>query len=184
VHAQLAPGARLEWLPLEALCFAGCIAENHVVLDLAPGAETIGWDVAALGLPAAHQPFSGGTLLQHLELRGQWIERGRIEAADDRLMDGPLGLAGRRCIATLYFACGGPIAKARRDQALALANEAIAACAGSVVAGATAPGPNVVVVRALSDVVEPSMQLLKAVHAAWRPALWGLPPVTPRLWSM
>ena len=35
-------GARLEWLPLEAICYSGCMAQNHVTLDLAPGSELIG----------------------------------------------------------------------------------------------------------------------------------------------
>jgi len=40
------------------------------------------------------------------------------------------------------------------------------------------------VVRALSAVVEPAMHLLKKIHTAWRPAMWDLAPVTPRLWAM
>lgn len=177
-------GARLEWLPLEALCYSGCIGENHLLLELAPGAEMMGWDVTALGLPAAQLPFSQGSFLQHLELKGHWLERGHIDADDLRLMDGPLGLAGHRCIATLFFACGEATTRARREEALALANEAIANSGGEVMAGATAPGPNVVVVRALSAVVEPAMQLLKSIRAAWRPALWRLAPITPRLWAL
>lgn len=181
----LAPRARVEWLPLETLCYSGCIGENHLELDLAPGAEMIGWEVTALGLPAAEQPFVQGSFLQRLELKGQWLERGCIEAGDARLMDGPLGLAGRRCIATLFFACGEPMSRERRELALQLANDVIAAYGeAEAIAGATAPGPNVVVVRALSAVVEPSMQLLRKVHAAWRPALWHLAAVAPRSWAM
>jgi urease accessory protein len=181
---RLDGGARFEWLPLEALCYSGCIAENHLSLDPAPGAEMIGWDVTALGLPAADQPFTRGSFLQHLELQGHWLERGNIDASDARMMDGPLGFAGRRCLATLFFVTGEPIARARRDEVLALANEVIASRAADVVAGATAPGPQVVTVRVLSPLVEPAIDLLKAVHAAWRPALWSLPAVVPRLWSL
>jgi urease accessory protein len=187
-RVRLDAGARFEWLPLEALCYSGCIAENHLLLDLAPGAEMIGWDVTALGLPAADQPFTRGRFLQHLELEGHWLERGTIDAGDERLMDGPLGFAGRRCLATLFFVAGDAIARARREQALALANEVIASLSSgvdaSVMAGATAPGPHVIAVRVLSPLVEPAVDLLKAVHAAWRPALWSLPPVVPRLWAM
>ena len=182
-HLKLEAGARLEWLPLEALAYSGCLAENHVHIELAPGAEMIGWDVTGLGLPAAQQPFTQGSFLQHLELQGDWVERGRIAAQDERLMDGPLGLAGRRCLATLWFAAGEPLADARRDQALALANEIIDS-ARDVLAGTTAPGPRVVVVRVLAGLVEPAMQLLKAVHAAWRPPLWDLPAASSRLWSL
>jgi urease accessory protein len=183
-HVRLDAGARFEWLPLEALCYSGCVAENHLLPDLAPGAEMIGWDVTALGLPAADQPFVRGSFLQHIEVKGHWIERGRVDASDERLMDGPLGFARRRCFAMLFFAAGEAISRARREQALALANELIASRPGDVDAGATAPGPNVIAVRVLSPLVEPAFDLLKAVHAAWRPALWSLPPVVPRLWSM
>jgi urease accessory protein len=179
----LETGSRLEWLPLEALAYSGCIAQNRVVAQLAPGAEMIGWDIAALGLPAAQQPFLQGSFLQHIEVTDHWLERGRIDAQDDRLMNGPLGLAGKRCIGTLFFASGDAIAGSRAEHAMALANEA-AASHGDVLSAATAPEPHVIVFRVLSDVVEPAMQLLKAVHAAWRPALWDLPVVSSRVWAL
>lgn len=181
-------GARLEWLPLEAICYSGCRAENHLRLDLAPGAEVIGWDIAALGLPAAGQPFERGSLLQHLELQGAsgpaWLERGRIDATDTRLMDSPLGLAGRRCIATLFCAAGSDLPRARRDLALELARKQIDGWAEGPVAGATSPDGRVVVVRALAPLVEPALGLLKAIRRAWRPALWSLPPDEPRGWAI
>ena len=37
----VAEGARLEWLPLESLCYSGSQAENHLTLQLAPGAESM-----------------------------------------------------------------------------------------------------------------------------------------------
>ncbi len=180
----VAAGARFEWLPLEAICYSGCIAENHLLLDLAAGAEMIGWDVTAFGLPASNLPFARGSLLQHLELRGGWLERGRIAADDQRLMDGPLGLAGHRCLATMYFAAGTPLERARREQALELANNVIAAHELASLAGATSPVPQVVVVRALAPLVEPALALLKSIRAAWRTALWGLPATQPRTWAM
>ena len=93
---RLAPGARLEWLPLDAICYSDCMAENRLDMGLAPGAELMAWDVTALGLPAARQPFDKGSLLQHIELSGAWLERGRIDARDQRLLHGPIGLAGSR----------------------------------------------------------------------------------------
>lgn len=180
----LAPQARLEWLPLEAICHSGCMAENQLTMDLAPGAELIGWDVAALGLPASGQPFERGTLLQHIELRGAWLERGRIAAHDERLLDGPLGLAGRRCLATLFLAAGSPLARDRRELALESAQHLIASAAGEVLAGVTAPGPQVIAVRALAPLVEPALALLKAIRATWRTQLWHLPPTVPRTWAM
>jgi len=177
-------GSRFEWLPLEAICYSGCQAHNELLMDLAPGAEFMGWDVTALGLPEAGQPFVTGSLLQHLALQGQWLERGRIDAADRRLMDGPLGLAGHRCLASLFLASGADIPRARREQALELAREVIGAHALAGSAGATAPGPRVIVVRVLAPLVEPAMGLLKAVRRAWRTGLWEMPPTQPRLWAM
>lgn len=183
-HLTLAAGARLEWLPLEALCYSGCLAENRLTMDLAPGAELLGWDVTALGLPAAQLPFERGSFLQQIEVPGVWLERGRINAADQRLMDSPLGLAGHRCLATLFFVAGQDLTRARREQALALAREVIDSHALQATAGATAPNARTVAVRVLAPVVEPAMGLLRAVRGAWRHGLWQLPGTLPRIWSM
>lgn len=91
VKVRLESGARLEWLPMEAIAHSGCDALNHAVFDLAPGAEIIGWDVTALGLPSANAPFDTGRFAQHLELQGAWLERGRMDASDRRLLDSPWG---------------------------------------------------------------------------------------------
>jgi urease accessory protein len=154
------------------------------MLNLAPGAELIGWDVTALGLPESQQHFDKGSLLQHLELDGAWLERGRIEAGDARLMDGPLGLAGQRCIATLFRAAGRDLPRPRRELALELARQVISQHPLAQTAGATAPGRQVVVVRVLAPLVEPALALLKAIRDQWRPALWSLPATRPRTWAL
>ena len=183
-HLTLAEGARLEWLPLEALCYNACNAENHLTLNLAPGAECMGWDVTALGLPHAGQPFDTGRFVQHIEAPGRWLERGVIDAADHRLLESPLGLAGQRCMASLFFVVGTPLERARRDTALDAARAVMDAHALKASAGATSPNGQVLVVRALAPQVEPAMQLLQQVRAAWRAALWQLCAEPPRIWSM
>ncbi|MDB5751127.1 MAG: urease accessory protein ureD [Ramlibacter sp.] len=182
VAVRLAAGARLEWLPLEALYYSGCMAENRLHMQLAPGAELLGWDISALGLPQAQLPFARGSLLQHLELQGAWLERGRIAADDHRLLDGPLGLAGHRCMATVFFVAGSDLARPRREALLDSARAVIDAHPLAATAGATAPGPRVLVVRVLAPLVEPALQLAKAIRRAWRPLLWDLPPSEPRGW--
>ncbi len=182
-HLTLEDNARLEWLPLEALCYNACHAENRLTLKLAPGAECMGWDVTALGLPHAGQPFETGRFVQHIEVPGQWLERGVIDAADHRLLQSPLGLAGQRCIASLFFVTGTPLDKARRDTALDAARAVMDAHALKATAGATSPNGQVVVLRVLAPQVEPAMQLLKQVRAAWRAALWQLGAEPPRIWS-
>jgi urease accessory protein len=182
-HIRLAAGARLEWLPLEAICYSGCQAENRLSIEVAPGAELIGWDVTALGLPNAKQPFERGTYLQHIEVPGVWLERGRIDAADHRLLQSPIGLGGHRCMASLFFVAGSPVARARRDALLAQARTLLEASPLFDSAGATSPHPEVVVLRVLAPVVEPAMQLLRQVWQAWRSELWQLPAATPRIWA-
>jgi urease accessory protein len=182
VQVRMEPGARLEWLPLEALYYSGCQATNRLQLELAPGAEFLGWDIAALGLPQAGQPFVQGSVLQHLELQGAWLERGRIDADDRRLMDGPLGLAGHRCLASLFFCSGSELPRARREALLELAREVIGSDPLAASAGATAPGPQVIVVRVLAPLVEPALQLLRRIRRAWRPTVWNLHGAEPRGW--
>ncbi|OHC80462.1 MAG: urease accessory protein ureD, partial [Rhodoferax sp. RIFCSPLOWO2_12_FULL_60_11] len=119
--------ARMEWLPLEAILYSGCQAENHLSFELAPGAELMAWDVTALGLPHAGLPFVRGRFCQHIELPGVWLERGVIDAADTRLLGSPLGLAGQRCMASLFFVTGSALERPRRDLALDSARQILQA---------------------------------------------------------
>lgn len=185
---QLQAGARLEWLPLEAIAHRGCVAENQLRLELQPGAEAMAWDILALGLPASEEAFDSpdaagrtfGRFLQHLELPGQWLERGLIRAEDRLLLHGPLGLAGQPVLATLGFFAGQPLAPARRRALLDAAREH---ATGQALAGATSPQPGVVLLRVLGPKVEPVLAVLKAVRAAWRQQAWALPAPPLRIWA-
>ena len=182
-QVRVATGARLEWLPMENLCYSGCQAENRLTLALESGAQIMGWDVTALGLPNAGLPFAEGSFCQHIELPGVWLERARLNAHDDLLLNHPLGLAGQRCMATLFFVAGSKLDKARRQAALDVARDLLQGHALEATAGATSPDAQVVVLRVLTPVVEPAMDLLKLVWRAWRKALWQLDAPNPRIWS-
>ncbi len=182
-HITLTDQARLEWLPLEAICYNNCLAENRLTLNLADDAEFIGWDLTALGLPHANQPFEASRFLQHIEIPGVCIERGLIRAEDQRLMNSPLGLAGQRCLASLFFAAGKSLTRERRQGALDVAREVIAEHPLRHLAGATSPHAQIVVVRVLAPVVEPAMDLLRRLWAAWRQHFWQLAAPRPRIWS-
>lgn len=179
----LAAGARLEWLPLEALCYSGCLAENRLLLNLAPGAEMMGWDVTALGLPSADQPFVAGKFCQHIEMPGVWLERASLSAKDTLLLNSPLGLAGHRCMATLFFVAGTKLARTRREAALDVAREVLGTHTLAHSAGVTSPDAQVLVLRVLAPVVEPAMDLLRQVWRTWRLQLWSLEAPHPRIWS-
>ena len=182
LDVRQAAGSRCEWLPLETLAYSGCIAENRMRFTLADDAEMIGWDITALGLPASAQPFVAGSFAQRIELPGRWLERGVVRADDARLLDSPLGWAGHRVLATLWFGAGSALAERRRDALLDAARAAIASDALAATAGATAPQSSVVVVRALADRVEPAMQLLTRIRAQWRRIAWDLDDCPPRVW--
>ncbi len=182
VQAWLADGARLEWLPLETIAYRGCLAENRLRFELAPGAQMIGWDVLALGLPASGEAFDHGRYLQALALPGVWLERGRIDGTDTLLLDSPLGLAGHRVLASLWFTAGAPLGRALAEALVDSARQCVADGPLPQDAGVSQLHERLVVLRVLAPRVEPAMRLLQSVWAAWRPLAWGLAPVAPRVW--
>jgi urease accessory protein len=182
-HLRLEAGAHMEWLPLETILYSGCKATNRLSFDLAEGAELIGWDITALGLPHAGQAFAQGQFCQHIELPGVWLERGLVNACDTRWLGSPLALAGQHCMASIFFAAGGAIDRARRELALDSARQVLGTHALNAQAGATSPNPQVVVLRALAPQVEPARDLLKKVWAVWRQALWNKAAAAPRVWA-
>jgi urease accessory protein len=180
VRLQLQGDARLEWLPMETIAHRGCIARSQLTLELAPAAQTMGWDLLALGLPARQEPYDHGIFRQRLELPGHWLEQGSVRGDDALLLDSPLGWAGRRVLATMWFAAGEAWPTARREALLDGARAAFAS--GELAAGVTAAHPRVIVLRVLAHRVEPAMQLLQAVRASWRATAWGLAAEPPRIW--
>ena len=184
VQAHVAQDATLEWLPLEALAYNRCQAHNQAVFHLAHGSRLIAWDVTALGLPHANQPFVQGQFQQHLEIAGTWLERGLIDAKDQRLLHSPLGLNGHTCVSTLVFAQGHAMADPLREQVVAMARELCESHPLRWQSGVSSPDERVVVVRVLSAQVENAMALLRSIWLQWRQQCWQLPAVMPRIWAM
>jgi len=182
VQARLAAGARLEWLPLENLVYSGAQAVNRQVFELAPEAEMIGWDILALGLPAADAPFVAGRVHQRIEIAGLWLDQGVIAASDRLLLDSPLGLAGQPAIGTLWMVWGSAPGQQRAEQTLEATRTLLSDVEGGVAAGVTLVHPRVVVLRALGPRTEPLFQLFRAVRRLWRASLWQLPDCEPRVW--
>ena len=146
----------------------------------------IGWDLLALGLPAANEPFEQGRFEQQIELPGLWLERGVLDANDPhtpRLLDSPLGWDGHRVLATLWWSSGTTLDAARRDGLIEAARQCIEASALRAHAGVTSPDGRLVVMRALAGRTEPAQALLATVWARWREAGWGLAACPPRVWK-
>jgi urease accessory protein len=190
VQAAVGEGARLEWLPQETLAYPNCIARNEVRLSLAPGASLFASEVLGLGLPAAGQHFDAGKLLQHLEISGQWLDRGWLDAADKALLDGPCGLAGHRVLGTLVYAQTSPLADAEN---LLTDSRALLADVPDVpdvlhvpLSGIThlaGPRGAVLLTRVIGDEVETVTLALRRVRALWRERFWGLASSDPRIWA-
>jgi urease accessory protein len=185
--AHVAAGARLEWLPMETIAYDRTRAVNHLTFTLDAGAEMLGWDLLALGLPAAGEPFAQGRFEQQLSLPGRWLERGVLDFDDPkhaphtrRLLDSPLGWAGHGVLATLWWASGDAMGATRIDTLLQAARDALQGI--ELHAGVTSPNPHVVVLRALAHRTEAPFAALQRVRAAWRQAMWGLAAEPPRVW--
>lgn len=184
VRLTLDAGARLEWLPLETIAYPGCHGHNRLDATLAPGAELLAWDVTALGLPASGQAFDHGRLHQHMALAGLWLEQGLLDGRDTRLLDGPLGLAGQRCLGTLVLASGSAWDRARRERLLDAVRALLPETLQPLAAGVTCPNPQTLVLRALAPLVEPLMRLFQRVWAVLRHEAWQLGQTPPRIWQV
>ncbi len=180
--ARVATDARLEWLPLQTICHRDALAHNDLRFELAEGAEMIGWDVVALGLPASAEAFDRGRYVQTITLPGFWLEHGVVDGEDTRLLDSPLGWAGHRVMGTMWLAGGSRLAPARRDALLAAARDVAAGHPLRATTGSTSPIDELVLLRVLAPRVEALMDLLTLTWARWRELAWGLPICAPRVW--
>lgn len=191
--AHVADGGRLEWLPLETLLHDGVRARNRLRFVLAAGAEMIGWDCLALGLPASKLVFERGRFEQRIEVDRAdetpvWIERGLIDfdpaeaQRTRRRLASPLGWGGAGVLMTLWFASGQPIDDARRESLVDAARASLAGADDGPRWACTAPNPQTVVARGLASRVEPLMRVATQVWAAWRRTAWQLEASAPRVW--
>jgi urease accessory protein len=186
VQLRVKPGARLEWLPLETIAYAGCLARNRLTFQLEGDAEMMGWDILALGLPAASAPWSSGSYQQHVDIADIWLDHALIRADDALLHSSGPGWAGRSVLASLWFARGQALDAERLSQLLDTARSLIeqhGQTSHAFQAGVSAPQNELVVLRVLADQVEPLQTLLRAIRLAWRQLAWSLTDHTPRIWG-
>ncbi|MDO5620247.1 MAG: urease accessory protein UreD [Paracoccus sp. (in: a-proteobacteria)] len=163
----LAAGARLDWLPQETILFNGAALDRCLTVHMAGDAQLLALETLIFGR-AAH-----GEVITRLHLRDNWrIHRGgRLIHAESLRLDGlpgtPATTAGIGAAATLVLAAPG--VGDRLDAARAMLTGA---------AGATAPLPDLLVVRLLA----PSGQALRAMLIPLIHLLRGSRP--PRVWQL
>jgi urease accessory protein len=176
VHARLASGARLEWLPQEAIVFDGAIARQELAVDLAPGACFLGLDILCLGRRASGERFTRGrfAMANRIDQAGTplWREWGTLHGGSSAL-DSPTGLRGAPVGATL-LAAGVSDAPA-----LVQAVRAVVP-AGDWAASAL---PGVLVARWLGSAGEAARAWFLRLWQVLRQALFGLVARPPRIWQ-
>lgn len=180
VAARLAAGARLEWLPHEAILFNGarCRLSNRFVL--AEGASLLVWDMIALGRMASGEDFSAGELRNRLEIwRGEQpllLENLLLEGGSP-LLQAPCGLAGHRYLATAAATLGLP------GEALDALREQLAPVAAKGRWGLTQL-EQLLVLRYLGPCGREARALLEAFRRAVHPLMWDRPACHPRIWNV
>ena len=142
----------------------------HAQLDL-------NYRLEAARTVARHQHNGPLRILQSLCSEGDAI-------CHNVLVHPPGGLAGHKCMASIFFLRGTKLDNQHRSAALDVARQAIDGHSLSPTAGATCPNGQVVVVQMLAPLVKPAMDLVKQVWAAWRAHFWHLSAQNPRIWAM
>ncbi len=105
VSLSVAEGASLEWLPQETIVYEGARMKSDMQIVLDSCARFIGWEMLALGRPAALEGFSDGTAglswRIHRDGKPFYIERLQLDA---EAYAARWGLNGHSACGTL-FAC-------------------------------------------------------------------------------
>ncbi|MCQ8117347.1 urease accessory protein UreD [Methylomonas rosea] len=103
VNLKVAENASLEWLPQETIVYEGAQLNSSMNIDLAEHGRFIGWEILALGRPAAGEGFDSGaaTLNWRISRIGRlvYMERLRLDA---EAFQARWGLFGHSACGTLF----------------------------------------------------------------------------------
>ena len=118
VSLTVAANATLEWLPQETIIYEGAQVASELCLELAAGARFIGWEIIALGRPAANEGFNTGEVGMnwHLFRAGELFYRERL-MIDAQAFAANWGLNGHSVCGTL-FACPATVVQLEAVQQL------------------------------------------------------------------
>jgi urease accessory protein len=177
-HVTVAPGAVLEWLPLESILFDQADAAIGATVALAEDAVFAGWEIACLGRRASGETFRQGALRQSLEIfrGGRLIWNDRLALArGDRMLASPMGLNGHHVAGSMAVAGPGAL-----PADLLEACRALAPSAGE---GRVTALPEVVSARYLGGSAEHAKDYFESIRQVLRPWYAALHAHRPRLWD-
>ena len=181
VRLAAEPGARLEWLPQEAILFDGAHVTLGLTADLDAASRAIVWDSVVFGRPAIGERLQQGSLDSQLRvtLDGQLIfsERTRVPGLSaSPLQDAAWGLDGAIAMGTLVAYCP----EGFTEQHTRALRETLVAEGGRC---AVTRVDALLVVRALGRSTAYVRQVLIQAWQTLRPWVMDKPAVAPRIWS-
>jgi urease accessory protein len=182
VRLTLDSGACAEWLPGENILYPGAFSRSTTRFDLAHGSVLLGWEIHCIGLPASGMPFDTGTVTQRFEVfhdgAPRFIDCLHLEAANEGLLQGRAGLAGRT-VCGLFVS--GPFADAAECGALLDRLRAIDTRADTWLGITLVNG--MIAIRYLGHCAWQARQLFIHCWRLLRPVLLGRNTCLPRIWA-
>ncbi|NJK46817.1 urease accessory protein UreD [Candidatus Gracilibacteria bacterium] len=122
INIDVESGACLEWLPQETIIFNGALYHQNLRVELAPGANFLGWEITRFGRSARGEKFLAGEWRSHTEIWQQgkplFIDRQWLSAGET-IINSPVGLAGHPIVASLIW-IGKPVSPEIIEQARSL----------------------------------------------------------------
>ncbi|MEA5616660.1 urease accessory protein UreD [Cronbergia sp. UHCC 0137] len=111
VEIEVDAGACLEWLPQETILFNGAIYRQDLRVNLATGANFIGWEITRFGRSARGEKFLQGEGRSHTEVWQNniplWIDRQYLPGREETFHSHH-GLAGKPVVGSLIW-LGSPV---------------------------------------------------------------------------
>ena len=181
-----AENSDLEWLPQELVLYADALYQQHLQVDLAPGASFLAMEVVRLGRTAAGETLGEGCWRSSTEIRRlatatqpeRWelVDRLRLNR---EVLAGEHGMAEQPVFGSLVWAAPAPLQPPELERLLEQARSARKGLEGSMACGALEQG---MVARYRG----PSSQAARF----WFCRIWALiraqrgqaPPELPRVW--
>ncbi len=173
VSLKIDQGAVLEWLPQETIIYEGARLQSHVTLELATDARFIGWEILALGRPAADEGFEYGEALLNWRIfrneKLMYLEKMRLDA---EAFTARWGLNGRSSFGTM-FVCSASTANLQtvRDLIGDLSDRGVTLI------------NDLLICRARDNSTEPVRKFFESVRAVLRSDIVQRENYVPRIWA-
>ena len=173
VSLQVDEGAVLEWLPQETIVFEGARLASEIRIDLAADASLIGWEIVALGRPAAGEGFMTGVaqLSWRIFRDGNplYLEIMRLDA---QAFAARWGL-NQRSVCGSMFACSATVKNL----------ESVRKLIGETPGRGVTLIDDLLICRASDDKTEPVRDFFEAVWATIRHDIVRREAYAPRIWA-